>query len=330
MSWWEGKPVLVTGAQGFIGSWVAERLLKEGADVLVLGRPSTRPSRFQLRGLDRRCGTVRADLLELSELQRALSEERVRAVFHLAATTTVGAADANPLAAYEVNARGTCTLLEACRVVPEPPERVIVASTVRAYGNQQQLPYVEEMELQPEYTYDVSKACADHVARSYAARFGLPIAVTRFANVFGGGDFNVSRLVPGTVAALLSGRAPVIRSDGRAERDFLYVEDAVTAYMAIADSLDDPKNYGRAWNAGLGRPVTVLEIVRALIAESGVDIQPDIRGTSSRNGDSPRSWLDSSAIQRELGWHAEWDLQRGLAETYDWYARHRRFFEGGE
>lgn len=315
--------MLVTGAQGFIGSWLVERLLSEQAKVLVLQRPQDRPSRFRLRGLSERCRTVRADLLDLLELQRVLHEERVRAVFHLAASSSVATAAGAPLATFEINARGTWNVLEACRSVPETPERVVVASSVRAYGMQERLPYVEDMELRPVKTYDVSKACADHIARSYATLYGLPVAVTRFANVFGGGDFNFSRLVPGTTAALLSGQAPVIRSDGTAQRDFLYVEDAVTAYLAVAESLTDPKNHGRAWNAGLGHPVTVLEIVRALIAKSGVHIEPDIRGEGAPDGEVPRYWLDSSAIQRELGWSPEWDLQRGLEATYDWYAENR-------
>jgi CDP-glucose 4,6-dehydratase len=321
--WWEGTPVLVTGAQGFIGSWVAERLLDEGATVLVLQRRQERPSRFRLRGLAERCRTVRAELLDPAELRRVLHEHGVRAVFHLAACTSVGGAAGAPLATFEVNTRGTWSLLEACRSVPEAPERVVVASTVRAYGVQEELPYVEDMELRPVYTYDVSKACADHIARSYAAMFDLPVAVTRFANVFGGGDFNLSRLVPGTAAALASGRAPVVRSDGRAERDFLYVEDAVSAYMAVAESLAEPRHRGRAWNAGLGHPLPVLEVVRALIATSGVDVEPEIRGEARPEGEVPRYWLDSSAIRRELGWSAEWDLQRGLEATYDWYAENR-------
>jgi CDP-glucose 4,6-dehydratase len=312
--------VLVTGAQGFIGSWVVERLLDEGASVLVLERRQDPTSRFQLRGLAQRCCAVRADLLDLDALQRVLHEHRVRAVFHLAACTSVARAARDPLGTFEINVRGTWTLLEACRSIPETPERVVVASTVRAYGKQERFPLVEDMELHPVATYDVSKACADHIARSYGTMFGLPVAVTRLANVFGGGDSNLSRLVPDTTVSLLSGRSPVIRSDGRAELDFLYAEDAVSAYMAVAESLADRRHRGRAWNAGLGHPVTVLEVVRALIAKSGLDVQPEIQGKGTSGGEVSRYWLDSSAIHRELGWRPKWDLQRGLEETYDWYA----------
>lgn len=318
--WWDGKPVLFTGAQGFIGSWVAERLLDEGAELLVLERAPSGPSRFRLRGLHERCTEVRADLLDLPSLERVLADHGVRAVFHLAATSAVGVAAASPLSTYEVNIRGTWNLLEACRQSADPPERIVVASTDKVYGQQPVLPFHEGLGLMPVYPYDVSKACADHIARSHAATFELPVAVTRLANVFGGGDFAFSRLIPGVARSLLAGQAPVLRSDGRMQRDFVYAADAVTAYMAVADSLDDPANRGRAWNASIGEPFSVLDVVRTLIAISGVDVEPEIHGEGTPHGELDRQWLDSTAIQEELGWRAEWDLERGLEATYAWYA----------
>jgi CDP-glucose 4,6-dehydratase len=318
---WAGTRVLFTGAQGFIGSWVAERLLDEGAEVLVLDRPPAELSRFQLRGLHRRCTAVPAALEDSGSLRRALEQHEVQAVFHLAATATVGLATASPLSAYEVNVRGTWNLLEACRVAGEPPRRIVVASTDKAYGAHEQLPYRESHALQPRFPYDASKACADVIARSYAHTFGLPVAVTRFANVFGGGDINFSRLVPGTVRALLAGERPVVRSNGLMERDFLYAEDAASAYLAVADSLARPELRGRAWNAGIGRPVTVLEVVGRLIEIAGAVLEPDVRGHGTPHGELPRQWLDCSAIAEHLGWTPEWDLERGLQATYEWYAR---------
>jgi CDP-glucose 4,6-dehydratase len=312
--------VLFTGAQGFIGSWVAERLLDEGAEVLVLDRPPAELSRYRLRGLHERCIAVTADLLDPASLSAVLDEHGVQAVFHLAATAIVGSAKTSPLSTYEVNVRGTWNLLEACRVAGEPPGRVVVASTDKAYGVHENLPYREDHALQPHYPYDASKACADIIARSYAHTFGLPVAVTRFGNVFGGGDVNFSRLIPGTIAALLAGERPVIRSNGLMERDFLYAEDAVTAYLAVAGSLDRPELCGRAWNASIGCPVSVLEVVTRLIEISGLQVEPDVHGRGTPHGELERQWLDCSAIAADLGWTPAWDLQRGLRATFEWYA----------
>jgi CDP-glucose 4,6-dehydratase len=312
--------VLFTGAQGFIGSWVAERLLDEGAEVLVLDRPPADPSRFVLRGLHERCTAVAADLLDPASLRTAIEDHGVQAVFHLAATAIVGSAGASPLSTYEVNVRGTWNLLEACRVAREPPVRVVVASTDKAYGVHENLPYREDHALQPRYPYDASKACADIIARSYAHTFELPVAITRFGNVFGGGDFNFSRLIPGTIAALLAGERPAIRSNGLMERDFLYAEDAVSAYLAVAGSLDRPELHGRAWNASIGRAVSVLEVVTRLVEISGLDLEPDVHGHGTPHGELERQWLDCSAIAADLGWTPTWDLPRGLRATFEWYA----------
>ncbi len=321
VSTWTGTRVLFTGAQGFIGSWVAERLLQEGAEVLILDRPPAELSRFRLRGLHERCTPVRAELMDTESLRSAIERHGVQAVFHLAATAIVESATSSPLSAYEVNVRGTWNLLEACRLASEPPQRVVVASTDKAYGVHEDLPYREDHALQPRYPYDASKACADIVARSYAHTFGLPVAVTRFGNVFGGGDVNFSRLIPGAVRALLAGERPVIRSNGLLERDFLYAEDAVTAYLAVAGSLDRPELHGRAWNASIGRPVRVLEVVSQLIEIAGLAVEPDVRGHGTPHGELGRQWLDCGAISEHLGWTPEWDLEEGLEATYRWYAR---------
>jgi CDP-glucose 4,6-dehydratase len=319
VSTWAGTRVLFTGAQGFIGSWVAERLLEEGAEVLVLDRPVAELSRFSLRGLQDRCTPVSAELLDARSLRAAIEEHGVQAVFHLAATAIVGSATSSPMTTYEVNVRGTWNLLEACRVSRDPPQKVVVASTDKAYGVHEDLPYREDYALQPRYPYDVSKACADVIARSYAHTFGLPVAVTRFGNVFGGGDINFSRLIPGTIRALLAGERPVIRSNGLMERDFLYVEDAVEAYLAVAGSLDRQALRGHAWNASIGHPVTVLEVVRQLMEIADVQDDADVRGHGTPHGELTRQWLDCSAISEHLGWAPAWDLKRGLEATYRWY-----------
>jgi CDP-glucose 4,6-dehydratase len=315
--------VLVTGAQGFVGSWLAERLLDEGARVVALLRDAEPDARFVTDGIADRCVQVRADLLDYQALVRALNEHDVRAVFHLAAQTIVGTANRSPLSTFETNIRGTYTLLEACRgvgVVGDPIERIVVASSDKAYGSHDELPYREDFPLQPSYPYDVSKACTDMISRSYAVTYGMPVAVTRLANIYGGGDLNWSRIVPDSARSLIDDKPPVIRSDGTPERDYLYVADAVSAYLAIADSLDRRELWGRAWNAGTGTPVSVRELVERLIAAAGKQIAPDIRGSGTPHGEIDRQFLDSSAIRGELGWEPAWDLDRGLAATYAWYA----------
>lgn len=319
-----GATALVTGAQGFIGSWLAERLLDEGARVVVLRHDVPALSRFRMEGIDERCDMVLADLLEYESLVRTINEYEVGTVFHLAAQTIVGKANRSPLSTFETNVRGTYNLLEACRAtgpVGDPVERVVVASSDKAYGSHEALPYAEGFALRASYPYDVSKACADMVARSYAATYGLPVAVTRLANVYGGGDLNFSRIVPDTARALVNGERPALRSDGTPERDYIFVGDAVDAYLAVADSLARPELHGRAWNAGAGAPIPVIEVVRRLIAVSGREVEPEIRGTGTPHGEIDRQYLDSSAIHDELGWAPAWDLDRGLAETYAWYER---------
>jgi CDP-glucose 4,6-dehydratase len=316
-----GRVALVTGAQGFLGSWLAERLLEEGARVVVPRRDVPALSRFRLEGLEDRCDVVQADLLDLEALGRVVNEYEPELVFHLAAQTLVGIANRSPLATWETNVRGTWTVLEACRALGDrgPVRAIVVASSDKAYGAHAELPYREDFALQPVFPYDVSKACTDLVARSYATTYGLPVAVTRLANIYGPGDFNLSRVVPDSAAALARGERPVIRSDGSPQRDFIHVSDAVAAYLAVADSLARRELHGRAWNAGAGEPIAVLELVRRLIAASGLNIEPDVRGSGRPAGEIDRQWLDSTAIREELGWVPERDLDEGLAETVAWY-----------
>jgi CDP-glucose 4,6-dehydratase len=284
---------------------------------VVLSRSDLVGSRFDTDGLRERCTLVQA---ELADLGGTLAEHRPEAVYHLAAQTQVGNANREPLATWETNIRGTYLLLEAVRA-ELPGARVVVASSDKAYGSHEELPYREGFALQPSFPYDVSKAATDMIARSYATTYDMPVAVTRLANVYGPGDVNWARVIPDTARALVRGERPVIRSDGTPARDYLYVEDAADAYLAVADSLSDPANHGRAWNAGSGEPLSVLEIVRRLIAISGRDLEPDIRGTGVPHGEIDRQYLDATALRAELGWAPKWDLDRGLRATWAWYAR---------
>lgn len=319
---WASTTALVTGAQGFIGSWLVSRLIEEGTQIVTLRRDVPANSRFGIEGLEEKCDVVLGDLVDYDSLVRALNEYEVDAVFHLGAQTIVGTANRSPLSTYETNIRGTYLLLEACRSLGDKIGRIIVASSDKAYGNHVELPYREDFALQPLYPYDVSKAATDMIARSYAVTYGLPVAVTRLANVYGGGDFNFSRIVPDTCRALIEGSRPVIRSDGTPERDYIYAPDAVDAYLTIGRSLDDPAMHGRAWNAGAGRPYSVKEIVSRLIAVSGHDEEPDIQGEGTPHGEIDRQFLDSTRIGEELGWQPSWELDDGLRETWAWYERH--------
>ena len=317
------ETALVTGGQGFLGSWLVERLLDEGARVVVPRRDVPALSRFRLEGIEDHCDLVDADVLDQGALARVVNEYSPELVFHLAAQTLVGTANRSPLATFETNVRGTWNLLEACRALGEqsPVRAIVVASSDKAYGDHEELPYREDFALQPIYPYDVSKACADLVARSYAHTYGLPVAVTRLANIYGPGDFNLSRIVPDTAKALVRSEPPVIRSDGTPERDFIHVTDAVEAYLAVAESLARPELRGRAWNAGAGEPVAILELVERLIAGSGRDVRPDVQGSGTPAGEIDRQWLESTAIREELGWAPARELDERLAETYGWYER---------
>jgi CDP-glucose 4,6-dehydratase len=317
---WSGRSVLLTGAQGFIGSWLAEALIEAGAELTCIVRDEPARSRFDLEGLRERTTRVRADLGDVNQLARAINEHSATVVFHLAAQTIVGTANRSPLSTFETNVRGTYNLLEACRTSPTI-ERVVVASTDKAYGRHEQLPYAEDAPLIPSFPYDTSKAAADLIARSYAATYGLPLAVTRLANVYGGGDFNFSRIVPETARALIDNRAPVLRSDGSPERDFIYVEDAVRAYLEIAQALDRDEVAGMAFNAGAGKAIAVLEIVEQMIAVSGRSVEPEIQGAGNPAGEIDRQYLDSARIRELLGWQPRWSLDEGLRETYAWYER---------
>jgi CDP-glucose 4,6-dehydratase len=294
-----------------------ERLLARGDDVAVLSRSDLAGSRFDTEGLRERCTLVEGDLTDLG---RSLAGIRPDTVFHLAAQTQVGEAYRAPLTTWETNVRGTYLLMEAVRA-HGAATRVVVASSDKAYGSHDRLPYREDFALQPSYPYDVSKAATDMIARSYASTYEMPVAVTRLANVYGPGDVNWSRLVPETARALVRGERPVIRSDGTPERDYIYVEDAADAYLAVAASLEDRANWGRAWNAGAGEPHSVLEVVSRLIEISGRDLEPDVQGTGVPPAEIDRQFLDSTAIREELGWSPRWDLDSGLRAAWAWYSR---------
>jgi CDP-glucose 4,6-dehydratase len=311
---------LVTGGRGFAGSWLAKALLEAGAEVSSLDREGASPTGLELQGVAGEVADVVGDLRDRDLVARVLGDGRIDAVFHLAAQAIVGDANASPLPTFETNIEGTWVLLEACR--EREVARVVVASSDKAYGPHERLPYTEDSALQPLYPYDVSKAATDLIARSYWHTYGLPVAVTRFANLYGGGDRNFSRLIPETVTAVLDGRPPIIRSDGSPERDFLHAEDAAGAYLAVAEALARGEACGEAFNAGWGEPHPVREVVE-LICELGPgEVQPDYRGAGNPSGEIDRQYLDSTKIRDRLGWRPGVGLREGLERTIEWYAAH--------
>ncbi len=315
-----GRTAMVTGAHGFAGAWLARALLADGNRVIGFDRGEPPVSGLALHGIESEVADVEGDLRDGELISRTLEEHGVDSVFHLAAQTIVGEANASPVPTFQTNIEGTWTLLEACR--RGGVERVVVASSDKAYGPHDDLPYREDSSLQPTFPYDVSKAAADLIARSYWHTYELPVAVTRFANLYGGGDLNFSRLIPESVSAVLDGRRPVLRSDGTPERDFLYVEDAASAYLAVAAGLDAGPARGEAFNAGAGRPHSVREVVQLVCEVSGTEIEPEIRGEGNPAGEIDRQYLDSTKIRELCGWEPEVDLREGLRRTLEWYRGH--------
>ena len=321
MTAWKGRSVLVTGASGLVGSWLTPRLVSLGAEVTVLVRDWDPQSELIRSGAVHRCRVVSGRLEDVTDLERALVDYEVDSVFHLGAQAVVGAALKSPLATFESNIRGTYHLLEACRRQAETVRRVIVASSDKAYGDSTVLPYTEEMPVSGRHPYDVSKSCTDLLSQCYGATYGLRVAVARCGNIYGGGDLNWSRIVPGTIRSALAGERPVLRSDGTYVRDYLYVEDVVDAYVALAEALGRPGVAGEAFNFGPERPLTVLEITGALLRLLGrEDLEPVV--LNEARGEIRDQYLDSSKSERLLGWKAKWALDAGLAETIDWYRKY--------
>jgi CDP-glucose 4,6-dehydratase len=320
------RSVFVTGAYGLLGSWLVKALLNRGVRTTVLRRDAVAVSALALEGTDQRVNVVHGDVCDGPLMERALSEYEVDTVFHLAAQTIVGVANRSPISSFETNIRGTWTLLEACRHAGI--RRVVVAASDKAYGAHEELPYREEFALQPRYPYDVSKAATDMIARCYWHTFELPVAVTRFANLYGGGDLNLSRLVPECVLAAIEGRPPVIRSDGTLERDYLYVEDAVEAYLAIWRLLEDGRGAGEAFNAGGDGPHSVLEVAQLTCRVAGSASEPDVRGAGAPQGEISRQWVDSTKLRTMSGWEPRVSLEEGLGRTVAWYRRYLPQLEG--
>ncbi|HVK72277.1 MAG TPA: NAD-dependent epimerase/dehydratase family protein [Kofleriaceae bacterium] len=321
MSFWTDRPVFVTGATGLLGSHLTEELVARGADVTVLVRDSVARSRFVALGLDRKVTIVRGALEDYPTLERALNEYEIESVFHLGAQTIVGTANRSPLATFEANVRGTYNLLEAARVNHKKVRRVVVASSDKAYGAQPVLPYDEDAPLIGRFPYDCSKSCTDLITKSYHVAFGVPACVTRCGNLYGAGDLNWNRLVPGTIRSAIRGERPIIRSDGTFVRDYFYVGDAVAAYLELAENMDRQEIVGEAFNFSDDKPLSVVQMAKVILEAAGrPDLELDIRGEATN--EIPEQFLSSAKANRLLsGWKPRFGMQQGLATTIEWYRK---------
>lgn len=321
-SFWRDRPTLVTGATGLVGGWLVRELLRLRADVTCLVRDWVPQSEFARARLMERVNVVRGDVRDQKLLERLLGESEVDTVIHLAAQTIVGVANRNPVSTFESNVAGTWALLEACRR-SQTVQQIVVASSDKAYGAHDHLPYEEDMPLQGRHPYDASKSCADLIAQSYAATFDLPVAITRSGNYYGGGDLNWNRIVPGTIRSIIRNERPVVRSDGQYIRDYFYVEDGVTAHLLLAQRLAEDRGLrGQAFNFSNEQLVTVLEMVRRISDMMDSGLEPDVRSQPAH--EIRRQYLSASKARRVLDWHPDFSYEIGLQRTIDWY---QNFFQ---
>ena len=314
---WQDRPTLVTGATGLLGGWLVRRLLEAEADVVCLVRDWVPQSEFVRTRLNDRVKVVTGDVRSQSLLERVLGEYEIDTVIHLAAQTIVSIANRNPVSTLETNIAGTWAMLEACRR-SSSVKQIVVASSDKAYGEHKQLPYNEDAPLVGRHPYDVSKSCADLIAQSYAVTYRLPVAITRSGNFYGGGDLNWNRLVPGTIRSVLRGKRPVIRSDGKFVRDYLYVDDGAAANMLLAERLaSDNTLIGQAFNFSNESQATVQEVVERILKLMRSELEPEVRNEAVN--EIREQYLNAQKARQILDWKPLFTLDEGLRHTIDWY-----------
>ena len=318
-SFWSGRNSFVTGATGFVGANLVSELVAQGANVVCLQRDEVQPNSLDLLHLRDRVTVVNGSVDDLTLMSRVLNEYEVDAVFHLAAQALVGAANRSPVSTFESNIRGTYLLLEACRNT-RAVKRIVVASSDKAYGSHADLPYTEDFKLNALFPYDVSKACTDLLAGSFAHTFQLPLAITRSANIYGPADANLSRIIPGTILSVLKGERPIIRSDGTPVRDFIFTDDIVAGYLVLAENIETAK--GEAFNFGSGEPVSMLDLVNTIVRLMGKvnELPPDILLKTKIENEIDSQYLSSAKVERYFDWKPKVGLDVGLKKTIDWYA----------
>ena len=316
-TFWLDRPVLVTGTTGLVGSWLVRRLLEAKATVVGLIRDWVPQSELVRSGLRDKIQVVYGDIRDQSLIERVLGEYEIDTVLHLAAQTIVPIANRNPISTFETNIQGTWSLLEACRRSPLVAQ-IVLASSDKAYGDQEILPYDEETPLAGRHPYDVSKSCSDLIAQAYAKSYGLPVTITRCGNFYGGGDLNWNRIVPGTIRSVIRNQRPVIRSDGQSIRDYFYVEDGAAAYMLLAEKLSENRNLvGHAFNFSNEYEVSVVQIATKILNLMNSSLKLDIRNEATH--EIERQCLSASKAHRMLDWKPLFDLESGLGKTLVWY-----------
>lgn len=316
-NFWRDRKVFVTGCTGLLGSWLTIALVDKGAEVTGLIRDLVPESNLNWKGFNERINVVRGELEDYFKMERILNEYEIDTVFHVGAQAIVNIANMNPMSTFESNIRGTWNLLEACRRI-RTLSRVVLASSDKAYGAHKKLPYDESFSLQGYYPYDVSKACADLIANAYHKTFDLPVCITRCGNFFGGGDLNFNRIVPGTIRSVIKGERPVIRSDGTFIRDYIYILNAVDAYLLLAEKMDDVKIHGQAFNFSNETQMSVLQIVQTICRLMGKPhVQPEILNIAK--GEIKHQYLSAQKARDILHWKPKYTVEEGLKETITWY-----------
>jgi len=317
LSFWLDRPTFITGGTGLVGSWLTQRLVEAGADVVCLIRDWAPQSELVRTKTIKKIKVVRGDIGDRELLERCMGEYEIDTVIHLAAQTIVTIANRNPISTFESNIAGTWNLLEACRRSPKV-KQIVMASSDKAYGDQDVLPYREDTPLQGQHPYDVSKSCADLIARAYAVSYDLPVAITRCGNFYGGGDLNWNRIIPGAIRSILRGKNPVIRSDGKYVRDYFYVEDGAAAYMLLAEQLAaNPELKGEAFNFSNEIQLTVSQIVDEILKLTGSHLQAEI--LNETNNEILHQYLSAEKAHSRLSWNPLFTLDEGLARTINWY-----------
>ncbi|MEK4631257.1 GDP-mannose 4,6-dehydratase [Bacillus velezensis] len=321
MSFWKNKNVFVTGCTGLLGSCLVKELIDQGANVTGLVRDTVPKSNLYQGEQVKQMNIVQGALEDLDVIERALGEYEIDTVFHLAAQAIVGVANRNPISTFEANILGTWNILEACRRHPLI-KRVIVASSDKAYGDQPTLPYDENMPLQGKHPYDVSKSCADLLSHTYFNTYGLPVCITRCGNLYGGGDLNFNRIIPQTIQLVLNGEAPEIRSDGTFIRDYFYIEDAVEAYLLLAEKMEELNLAGEAFNFSNEIQLTVLELVEKILKAMDSDLKPKVLNQGSH--EIKHQYLSAEKARKLLNWSPAHTIDEGLEKTIEWY---KAFFQ---